>query len=464
MKTLRSKQMNAQPSTWMNERSTAITPEMTFSEAAKLWMDSRTPTDAAGGRVSGYIRKHTEIHDWAAIRSLNLYFEAAQLRGIRLDHMATYQRLRATGAAPFIRKRRPHEEPAPCPVKPQQVNAELAVLIRILKLAKLWTEEEARLYSPLIEETSNLPRSLSLKEQRHWLAVARSASRWSLVHWYSLVAFDTCMGTNEMRSLRLGDVNLDQQLVTVPIAGAKNIYRHRSIPIASPDALWALEKLVGRAHSLGAKDATHYLFPRRRVRDEYDPASPMSSSGLKKQWQEVRRASGLAEFRPYDTRHTAITRLAEGGTPMAVIMKRAGHVSPAMTDHYTHITDKFQLQSVRSAIGLSAGITPHADVELEASMPRYSPVRHSSAPVHAPPVAAGAQQRSPDEGIAAVLLTMQQYGVTPDQMKRALGGAERVSAKPSKVFHLHVGGRGSSVRRTAQRRLSMHTVTSAGAR
>jgi len=73
----------------------------------------------------------------------------------------------------------------------------------------------------------------------------------------------------------------------------------------------------------------------------------MTVSGLKKPWEEVREASKLTWFRQYDCRHTAITRLAEGGTPLATIMKRAGHISPKMTDHYTHISDQSQIQSVR---------------------------------------------------------------------------------------------------------------------
>ena len=52
-------------------------------------------------------------------------------------------------------------------------------------------------------------------------------------------------------------------------------------------------------------------------------------------------ASGLRNFRPYDTRHTAITRLAEDpNTSPAMIRSMAGHVSQRMTDHYTHIGDR----------------------------------------------------------------------------------------------------------------------------
>jgi site-specific recombinase XerD len=33
-----------------------------------------------------------------------------------------------------------------------------------------------------------------------------------------------------------------------------------------------------------------------------------------------------------------VTRAAEAGVPLSVIQAQVGHLSPAMTDHYTHIS------------------------------------------------------------------------------------------------------------------------------
>jgi hypothetical protein len=92
----------------------------------------------------------------------------------------------------------------------------------------------------------------------------------------------------------------------------------------------------------------------------------MSNSGLKKLWQEVREATGLLQFRPYDTRHTAITRYAESGTPVAVIMALAGHISPRMNQHYTHISEQKKVDAMREAQILLTGQSPQ---------PRRLPVR-----------------------------------------------------------------------------------------
>ena len=65
----------------------------------------------------------------------------------------------------------------------------------------------------------------------------------------------------------------------------------------------------------------------------------MSDFGLFKMWNEVRDASGL-EFPPNNVRHTAITRYAEAGTPIQVILSYAGHMSLKMQMHYTWISEQ----------------------------------------------------------------------------------------------------------------------------
>ena len=78
------------------------------------------------------------------------------------------------------------------------------------------------------------------------------------------------------------------------------------------------------------------------AKGQYNPMIPMNVSGMNKRWEEVRIATGLKAFRQYDCRHTAITRMAEAGVPVSVIMSFAGHISPHMTRHYTHISEQSQ--------------------------------------------------------------------------------------------------------------------------
>ena len=110
---------------WIDEKDHAITPGTKFEEAGRLSIESRVMFTATGKRARGYIRKNTEMSYRNELGALNLFFGETRLCDIRLDHFTKYQRLRIAGAEPFIRKRRPHEEPGPCPVKAQQVNQEL---------------------------------------------------------------------------------------------------------------------------------------------------------------------------------------------------------------------------------------------------------------------------------------------------------------------------------------------------
>lgn len=334
--------------------------------AAALWLDSRSFRAAPGSISARYIRESTEKSYQAYVNSLNLFFASLPLERIHLGHLRQYQEARVSGAAPFIRFRRPQDAkphkladgseipakgPTPCPASPKKANQELCILKMIMRRAGCWQGELDEFFEPFAEDEPEVPRALTPEEQQRWLDVAAYNSRWAVVFWYSVLAFETSMSTNEMRSLRIGDVNLAHRLVCVPAAGAKNRYRQRTIPIVSGQGLWAVEQLLCRAGDLGAKEPQHYLFPFRKPPADYIPARPMTLSGIKRGWEDVRHASGLTWFRPYDTRHTAITRWAEAGVAPEIIRARAGHVSPRMMLHYTHISEAAQRRALESAPG-----------------------------------------------------------------------------------------------------------------
>ncbi len=370
-----SSQLTAVTPSWIAQSGQTITPDMTFADAAREWLKSVAPVAADGSRIGGYIRSTTKRDYERKLRSVCLFFGEMRLCDIRLDHLTAYQRARAEGAEPFVRLRHPYDKhPRPCPAKPQQVNQELTHVVRILKRTGLWGEHLKDLYRELREEIPQIQRALTPEEQQRWLKTARSHTRWNLVYWWSLLTFDTCMSTNEIRGLRLGDINLQQRMVRVPVEASKNAHRHRDIEVAGEDAIWALEQLVARANSLGACAPHHYLFPFIVTRSKRAFADrQMTESGLKKPWEEVRQASGLVWFRMYDTRHTAITRLAEAGVPIMVIMKRAGHISMRMTQHYTHISDKTQVEAVRKAQRYNGGLGIQGDFSHSRPPTRYAP-------------------------------------------------------------------------------------------
>ncbi len=332
--------MSAAPRSFPHFSPVPIDPDMTLAEAAEVYLQLRT----SGGQAR-YIKRTTEHSYRQYITTLKLFFGNTKLKDITWLRMKAYQQARVDGAPPFIRRRRPFEEPGPCPAKPAKANQELQ-LLRLLKMrAQCWTQTDATYYERLQEPESDLPRALTLKEEKQWLAASASNPRWAVVHWYSLLSFHTCLSSNEIRALRIRDIDLVSEVLTVPNEGAKNPYRRRTIPL-DPDAVWAAERLLERAHSLGAADPQDYLFPFRDIRgNRYLPSRPMTVHGIRALWEEVRAATGFKSFRPYDTRHTGITRLMEAGQSMNIVMAFAGHVNEKMTRHYTHISEQAKMRA-----------------------------------------------------------------------------------------------------------------------
>jgi hypothetical protein len=137
-----------------------IRPDMRFREAADVYLDSRTFVSPNGEcRTIGgrYIRSTTLKNYVGYLRSLGLFFGQMLLKEIRLDHIRQYQEARLSGAAPFVRPRRPGATPSACPTKPQHVNQELCLLRAILRRAKVWDATLADYYEELQEVESELP-------------------------------------------------------------------------------------------------------------------------------------------------------------------------------------------------------------------------------------------------------------------------------------------------------------------
>ena len=95
-----------------------------------------------------------------------------------------------------------------------------------------------------------------------------------------------------------------------------------------------LKALHAQATAVGFAEPEHYLFPWHGRDKKIDPTRAMTS--WRSAWRSLRKAAGLERVRFHDGRHTALTRLAEAGTPDWVIQAQLGHVSPAMMKIYSH--------------------------------------------------------------------------------------------------------------------------------
>lgn len=338
-----------------------ISPDLTVEEAIKRHLKVKTfdPTAETGklvrrGKVGARIIADRTLRTYEGFQKpLTAFFGRMRLDQITAGYLRAYQETRAAGTEPFMRTVRGLDKPVPNPCGALQINKELIFLKTILRRAGLWKPPLSNDHEDLFSPPSEAQRALTREQEHEWLAAAASQVKYSLVYYYSLLSLHTCMGPKEMCSVRLRDVDLANSVVMVPREGAKNKYRQRTIPL-DDDAKEAIEWLLKRAESCGSKEPDHYLFPRRMGKGAYIPALPMTDSGIKKAWYEVAQLTGLTWLRRYDLRHTAITRLAEGGMSLPMIMSMAGHNTLQMNQHYTHVSAQAQMRAIQIARTLAA--------------------------------------------------------------------------------------------------------------
>jgi integrase len=328
-----------------------LSASMRFTEAAGVFLAScKAPETPSPIR---FISKRTYDDYQSYLKTLGIFFGELPLNEIHLGHIRQYQRKRSMGDG-FTRVigNKKGREPVPSPAGAAKINAEISVLKKLMTMTGSWTPELAIAYKRYQVDDGDIEPALSPQEQDHFLSTAASNPEWYPVWWYALVALHVTFSSDEMRTIRIGDINLTFGSLSVNRKFGKNKNRRRTVAIEDPDCLYALERLIERAKELGGGTRpNHHLFPfcvhSNGNSRTYDHERPMGDTGLRKPFQAVRAAAGLPWFKLNGMRHTAITRLAEAGVPIAIIMKRAGHVTQRMSEHYTHISEQAERARIR---------------------------------------------------------------------------------------------------------------------
>src|SRR5258708_7507402 len=238
------------------------------------------------------------------------------------------------------------------------VNRELQTLITIMRFAGIGaTFSEIK---SLPDPPSGIGRALQAEEESRFWVTASSRPAWEAVSWLALLAANTGLRGGEIKRFRLRDVLLEKQIILVRRESTKTHAGERLIPLNAA-ASFAAERLVERAKSLGAQIPEHFLLPAdigKRTKESvvtsvgYDPNTHQKS--WRTAWRSLTRAAGLRGLRFHDLRHSFITKLAEAGVPIQVTMSLAGHMSPAMSRHYTHISDSAVPRAVADMSVMSA--------------------------------------------------------------------------------------------------------------
>ena len=104
-----------------------------------------------------------------------------------------------------------------------------------------------------------------------------------------------------------------------------------------------MKELSRLAKEAGCGRPEHYLIPSRIQRGPYDPCR--HGDWPRTAWFEICATAGV-KCRPYDLRHSGLTKLAEKN-PKQVVLKIAGHVSAQMLRRvYAHV----RLPALRNAV------------------------------------------------------------------------------------------------------------------
>jgi integrase len=276
---------------------------------------------------------------------LRIYFKQEPLKAITAKRITDYRTWRAEQG-----------------VGPATLNAELGILRRVMKRAKLW----ARVADDIrpLREPSTIGRALTEEDKQRLLKTAVMRPEWETAYLASILCLNTTARGCELKALQWSDIDLFARTLT--IRTSKTAAGERVVPLTDVAAS-ALARLRRRAESFGPVEPSHYIFaafvPKftfsgKRVIGynvtAFDPTTHVKS--WRSAWRTLTKKAGLPGFRFHDLRHCAITQLAEGGTSDSTIMAIAGHVSRRMLERYSHV----RMEAKRNAMEALATSTKTA--------------------------------------------------------------------------------------------------------
>lgn len=149
--------------------------------------------------------------------------------------------------------------------------------------------------------------------------------------WYTEFMLQTAMRTGEVRALMWDDIKENKILVhqnwtlTHGLKGSTKTNKKRWVPL-NGKCLDILERLP--------KD-NQFIFPWDRLAFQ---------SYFRKKLQPLYQAELISHlYRPYDCRHTAISRWIEAGIPVPQVAAWAGNTSEVIFKHYCNTTQEYEM-------------------------------------------------------------------------------------------------------------------------
>jgi integrase len=329
--------------------------KLPFENAAELWAAKRREKCLARQLSANTIRIDKE-----RLPPLVKYFSGRRLNTLVEQDWQNYQVARGKKVAN------------------RTVNMELQKYCAILRDAKC--KASIVDYKALFERTEGPGTALSLPEEQKLFETARRNPAWEAAYYGGILAINMTTRGGELKGARLGALDLANRTLTIQRATTKTDAGRRVIPL-NDVAFWAVVQLLKRATLLGASLPEHYLFPGYLYRRTKGP-QPATGTGYdptqhqktwRSAWRSLRKAAGFPTLRFHDLRHTAITKLAEAGEPDHVIMSIAGHLSPQMVRHYTHVRTRAKEAALAKLAQSHSYVPPEVQMEKEKEPPAGLP-------------------------------------------------------------------------------------------
>jgi integrase len=232
---------------------------------------------------------------------------------------------------------------------PKTINEEVCLLLRILgeygELIRARLRKAKAIKLPVRERVG---KPYNADEKAKLLAEARKR-RSPAIYPALMLALNTGMRNREIRQLRWRDIDLERAFLVVQQSKTQ-AGEGRTIPLNSAVLAALLEHAKWYTGRFGTTDPAWCVFPWGRAYPT-DPTRPITT--LKTAWTKVRSKAGVTG-RWHDSRHTLITELAESGAGDETIRAIAGHVSPRMLAHYSHIRMEAKRRALDSLVARPA--------------------------------------------------------------------------------------------------------------
>jgi integrase len=222
-------------------------------------------------------------------------------------------------------------------LRPATVNRELACLRAMFNHA---IKGERTLKNPIsktaakvLREDNEQARVLTYSEQERYLAKA------SIVLWdVATMMLETGMRPEEVYRIQPENVHLSKDYLFNPFGKTKAAKRRIKLTATVKSIL---ERRMKEAASRASKDKLDgaFLFP-----CEADPTRPLP--GIQSPHVRALRESKVAQFRPYDCRHTWATRAVEAGIDLVTLAAMPGHSKINMVLRYAHPTQEHQTNAM----------------------------------------------------------------------------------------------------------------------